>query len=51
MDKRILDVVQDIKQWGGDVYKLAAAVAQAQREICEEEYAAQQVVPDDTPAE
>jgi len=50
MDKRILEVVQDIKQWGGDVYKLAAAVAQTQREICEEELAAQQVIPDD-PAE
>jgi hypothetical protein len=47
MDKRILDVVQNISLWSGDVYKLAAAVAAEQREICEEEYAAQQVVTDD----
>ncbi len=40
MDKRILDIVQDFAQWRGDVYKLAATVAQVQREICEEEQAA-----------
>jgi hypothetical protein len=33
MDKRILDLVGDFSQWKGDSYKLAALVAEQQKEI------------------
>jgi len=33
MDKRILDLVGDLSQWKGDAYKLAALVADLQRQI------------------
>lgn len=33
MDKRILDLVKDADQWKGDPYKLAALVADLQRQL------------------
>lgn len=30
--RRLLDIIQDVKQWRGDVYKLAVLVASEQRE-------------------
>ncbi len=33
MDKRILDIVKDAEQWKGDPYKLAALVADLQRQV------------------
>ncbi len=33
MDKRILDLVANFAAWRGDTYKLAAQVAELQREI------------------
>lgn len=33
MDKRILDLVGDFTQWKGDSYKLAALVADAQKQL------------------
>lgn len=33
MDKRILELVADFNQWKGDSYKLAALVAEKQKEI------------------
>jgi hypothetical protein len=35
MEKEILDIVKDISQWQGDVYKLAALVSDKQRELDE----------------
>lgn len=37
MRKEILDIVKDMAQWQGDVYKLAALVAAKQRELDEAE--------------
>ena len=36
MDKRILDLVADFSLWRGDSYRLAAMVADKQREIARE---------------
>lgn len=33
MDKHILDLVADFAQWKGDSYRLAALVAEKQKEI------------------
>lgn len=33
MDKRILELVSDFSKWRGDTFKLAALVADLQREI------------------
>ena len=33
MDKRILDVVTNFSGWRGDTYRLAALVAEAQKQI------------------
>lgn len=40
MDKRILDLVSDFGQWKGDSYKLAALVAEQQKEIDREKLVA-----------
>ena len=33
MDKSILDIVNDLAQWKGDGYKLAALVAEQQKQL------------------
>lgn len=36
MDKRVLDIVNDLRAWRGDTYKLAALVAEEQKQIDKE---------------
>jgi hypothetical protein len=40
MDKRILEIVNDLSQWKGNAYTLAALVAEKQKEISREVLAA-----------
>ena len=37
MDKRILDLIANFPAWRGDSYKLAAQVAELQRDIAREQ--------------
>jgi len=36
MDKRLIDVVANFQQWNGDTYRLAALVAEEQKQITAE---------------
>lgn len=36
MDKRLIDVVANFQQWKGDTYRLAALVAEEQKQITAE---------------
>lgn len=39
MDRRILDLIADYQQWNGNLYKLAALIAELQREMTRENLA------------
>jgi len=40
MDRRILEIVNDLTQWKGNAYTLAALVAEKQKELDREKLAA-----------
>ncbi len=40
MDKRILDLIADFRQWKGDTYRLATLIVELQKEIDREKIAA-----------
>lgn len=36
MEKRILDLINNFREWGGDTYKLASMVCELQKQITRE---------------
>lgn len=44
MDKRILELVADFQQWKGDSYRLAALVAELQKDIDREKLTAAEML-------
>lgn len=36
MDKRVLDLINNFRAWGGDTYKLASMTCELQKEIIRE---------------